>query len=187
MTLRHGFKADAERLALRVREELGIGTYRRLDPLRLADHLAIPVMSLSQLAARHAHPDVQAAVTTLHGAERDAVSAYTVVDGTKRVVVFNDANDPARSANDVTHELSHGLLLHDPAPALNEHGCRVWNGELEEEANFQSGALLIPAKAAWNIAKRRQPLIEAAQEYGCSVEVVRMRINLSGARRRLAS
>jgi IrrE N-terminal-like domain len=60
----------------------------------------------------------------------------------------------------------HGLLLHPPSPALDRRGCRVWNTDLEDEANSLAGALLIPAKAAWWIAKRQLPLVSAAKEYG---------------------
>lgn len=43
MAYRYGFKAEAERLALEVRRELGLGTYAGLNPWTLADHLGIPV------------------------------------------------------------------------------------------------------------------------------------------------
>jgi Zn-dependent peptidase ImmA (M78 family) len=99
--------------------------------------------------------------------------------------VFNDAHPPGRTANSITHECSHGLLLHPPAPALDHRGCRVWNADLEDEANFLAGALLIPAKAAWWIAKSKVPFTTAAQEYGCSEDLVRWRINVTGARRLL--
>jgi Zn-dependent peptidase ImmA (M78 family) len=185
VAFRRGFKADAERLARATREEMGIGQFARLDPLALAEHLAIPVMSLSELAERRGDNVVADAVRTLHDLERGAVSAFTVMLGGKKQVVYNDANDPARSANDITHELCHGLLLHQPAPALDQHGCRVWNADLEDEANFQAGALLIPHTAAWGIAKRKKSLAVAAAEYGCSQEVVRMRLNLTGASKRI--
>jgi hypothetical protein len=181
MAYRRGFKAEAERTALTVREELGIGAYERLDPLVLAEHLAIPVTSMTALAKTRDDPDLTNAVTIMQGPELEAVSALTVVLGIKRQVIYNDAHDTGRVANSVTHELSHGLLLHEAAPALDNRGCRIWNADYEDEATYQAGALLIPSKLAWTIAKKRMLLADAATRYGCSEDVIRMRINLSGA------
>ena len=41
-------------------------------------------------------------------------SGVTVFRGPRRTIVFNDAHAPGRQANDIGHELSHGLLLHTP-------------------------------------------------------------------------
>ncbi|OHV61412.1 ImmA/IrrE family metallo-endopeptidase [Pseudofrankia sp. BMG5.36] len=187
MAYRRGFKAEAERLALTTRQELGLGTYARFDPLRLAAHLGIPVQTLSDVAAGRQDPELDEAVGTLHGPELQAISAYTVLRGRRAQVVYNDGHTPGRIANSVTHELCHAYLLHQPTPALDGRGCRIWNEDQEDEADFQSGALLLPAKAAWWIAKQRQPFAEAAEEYGCSIELVRWRVNVTGAGRLLAS
>jgi hypothetical protein len=44
-----------------------------------------------------------------------------------------------------------------------------------------------PSKAAWWIAKRRQPFEQEADDYGCCIEMVRWRINITGAGRMLVS
>jgi hypothetical protein len=123
MPLQRGFKAQAERTAADVRDELGLKLDDRLDPLDLAKHLGIPVLSLSSL------PDIAPgtegiadAVAHLR-AERGALSAVTVFFGTARAIVNNDANLPARQASNLAHELAHGLLLHPPTPALDRRGC----------------------------------------------------------------
>ncbi len=186
MAFRRGFKAEAERLALATRQELGLGTYKQLDPLVLAEHLGIPVMPLGQLPAGRQDADLDDAVAVLHGPELDAVSAYTVHRGRRAQVVYNEAQPAGRLTNNIVHELSHALLLHEPAPALDARGCRLWNADHEDEAAYQAGSLIIPGKAAWWIAKQRKPFAEAAEEYGCSVELVRWRVNVSGATRMLA-
>lgn len=58
---------------------------------------------------------------------------------------------------------------------------------LEDEANFLARAMLVPAKAAWGIAKRRMAFDAAGEQYGCSIQMVRWRVNVTGARRLLAS
>jgi hypothetical protein len=187
MAFYRGFKAEAERLAKSTRQELGLGVYDRLDPYCLADHLLVPVLSLQDLVRLSAAGDgLLAAVQVLEGAEMSALSAVTVFCGSRRAIVHNAAHSPGRQANSITHELSHGLLLHPPAPALDRRGCRNWNADCEDEANFLAGALLIPDKAAWWIAKRQLSFEDAAAEYGCSTEMVRWRVNITGARRLLA-
>lgn len=182
MACYRGFKAHAERLGLDMRQELGIGVYQRLDPHALAEFLLIDVKPLGALVDQ---PGMREALQTLHGPEVSSLSAFTVFAGSKRMIVHNEAHAPGRQASNIAHELSHGLLLHPPKPVLDGRGCRNWNGDHEDEANYLAGALLIPSKAAWSIAKRKKPFAEAAEEFGCSVEMVRWRVNATGAGRLL--
>jgi Zn-dependent peptidase ImmA (M78 family) len=179
VTLKRGFKAEAERQALEVRHELGLSPYRRLTPMRLAGYLEIPVVAMSAL--RSEDQELAEAIVTLQVSEPDAVSALTVMRGSTRMVVYNDVHSTGRNANSITHELGHGLLLHPATPALDDRGCRLWDRDIEDEATFLAGALLVPAKAAWAIAKQGKDLAAAAEEYGCSEELVRWRVNVTGA------
>ena len=113
MKLRHGFKSYARRLAAEVRNELGLGPFDRLDPLVLAAHLAIPVVPLSAIAAT--------SLDARHFLVEDSsvFSALTVFDGPRRMIVHNDSHSAARQSSNLVHELSHGLLLHEPTPALD--------------------------------------------------------------------
>ncbi len=188
MALRHGFKAQAERIAAEVREELGIKLDARLSPRALAEHLEIPVLHLSDLP--EVAPMISGigdAVTVLQGAEQSALSAVTVFFGTIRAIAHNDAHSPARQASDLAHELAHGLLLHVPAPALDERGCRLWNQEIEDEADWLGATLLIPGPAARAAARGRLSHEQIAEKFGCSIEMARWRMNMTGARRILMS
>lgn len=69
---RHGFKAEAERLALEVRAELRVGVHDRLDPRELAKHLAIDILPLAALKEFGASA---AAIAHLHGPGREEFSA----------------------------------------------------------------------------------------------------------------
>ncbi len=110
-------------------------------PWRLADYLDIPLFPLSALSGNSSGADY------FLRADRAAFSAVTVFDGTQRMISYNDAHSPGRQSSDITHELSHGLLLHLPAPALGARGCRNWNPVLELEAEWLAGALLISEEA----------------------------------------
>ena len=182
--LRTGFAREAESIAEGVRRELGVGNIVKLDPHALAEYLEIPALSLNQLAQAGTRvPGIDAAVEVLRGPEQSALSAVTVFAGTQRMIVYNDRHGPARQASDICHEIAHGLLLHAPSPALDDRGCRAWNTDVENEAAYLGGALLIPGKGARWIAKCGMNPALAAARFGCSHEMVNWRLNESGARR----
>lgn len=113
MDLRRGFKSEAARLANEVRRDLGLGPLDRLDPRRLAQHLEIPIIALSELGSAHEDAGY------LLSAEPNAFSAVTVFNGHRRIIVHNDSHSESRQNSNLSHELSHPLLLHEPAPALD--------------------------------------------------------------------
>ena len=178
--MRRGFKSEANAIAREVRAELALSPRSPLDVWRLAEHLEIPVIPLSSL--RKAAPD--AARLFLNGGE-EMFSGVTVFRGPNRTIVFNDAHDPGRQANDVGHELSHGLLLHVPSTAIDGRGCRVWDKEAEAEANWLSGALLVPEEAAIHIVWRGWSMREASTRYGVTPTMIKYRTNVTAARKRV--
>jgi Zn-dependent peptidase ImmA (M78 family) len=179
--LRRGFKTEANDLAREIRKELGLQLLDPLDPWLLADHLAIEVIALSELA-----DDADGAVRHLLHVDPASFSAVTVFYGTERLVVHNDAHSPGRQASNLSHELSHGLLLHPPAPALDAGGCRNWDPVLEGEAQYLAGALLITEEAALQIVRSGKSLDAAAVRFGVSSPMVQYRINVTGARQRVS-
>ena len=181
MPLRRGFKTEANEIALDVRRELGLEAVDRLDAWALARHLDIPVHPLSALrvwapSALHHFSEVHPTV----------FSAVTVFDGFRRAIYHNDAHNPSRQASNLAHELAHGLLLHPATPALNDRGCREWDQDIEDEATWLAGVLLITEEAALSIVGRALSLSEAAAIYGVSEQMVRYRLNMTGAHRRVA-
>lgn len=178
MSLRRGFKTEANDHAREMRRELGLALHDPLDPWRLAEHLEIPVHKLSDLPA-------EVARHFLH-VEASAFSAVTVFRSNRRVIVHNDAHNPGRQASDVSHEIGHGLLLHRPAPALSVVGCRDWDAVLEEEAAWLGAALLVSDEAAVHIAQSGMTNRDAAVAYGVSLELVTWRMNMTAARKRVA-
>ena len=178
--MRRGFKTEAKETARQVRGDLGLGMAAPLDPWRLAEWLEIPVFRLSDFGE-----DAEEAFRYFSGAGRSVFSAVTVFDGNRRWIVHNDSHSAARQASNVCHELAHGLLLHPPTPALDARGCRFWSKEIEEEANWLSGVLLVPDEAAIAVVKNGIDLAHAASLYGVSTQMMRFRINVSGARKRV--
>ena len=178
--MRRGFKTEAKSIAREVRDEMSLAPTSPLDPGRLAEHLWTPVIPMSSFIA--AKPDA----VRFYQNEGEAVfSGVTVFRGTRRTVVFNDAHAPGRQANDIVHELGHGLLLHPPTVALDERGCRQWDRDIEAEADWLSGVLLVPDEAALLIVRRGWSIAEAATKYGVSGEMIQWRLNVTAARKRV--
>ncbi|NYF16560.1 Zn-dependent peptidase ImmA (M78 family) [Microbacterium sp. AK009] len=180
MAFQRGFKTWANTIAADARAELGLSLTARLDPIVLAESLDIPVIPLSEFAA------VAPEVEYLIDGEPEVFSAMTVFAGRRRLIVHNDGHTPARQNSNIGHELSHGLLAHPPTPALDDAGCRIWNQDIEDEAGWLSGCLLIPEPAALAIARGRWTVEGAAVHFGVSTAMVTFRLNATGARKRAA-
>ena len=103
-------------------------------------------------------------------------------DGSRRAIVHNDSHAPVRQCSNLGHELSHGLLAHPPTPAIDDTGCRIWNQDIEDEATWLSGCLLVTESAALAIAGGRWTTEEAAARFGVSTAMINYRLNATGAR-----
>jgi hypothetical protein len=181
--LRRGFKAEAERISLAVRTELGLAAHDRLDCLNLAAHLGIPVVSLVELRRDGASSEsIDRLLTSDAG-----FSALTVCAGTRRLIVYNPRHPPGRRANSLAHELSHIILENPPAPALGDGGCRRWDAQLEGEADWLAGALLVPREGALAWLRRGGNQQNGAQHFGVSRALFQWRVSQTGVARQLAS
>lgn len=180
MALKRGFKTEAHKIAREIREELKLAPTAPLNPWELAEYLSIPVLTLSEMKKIAPRP-----VHYFSAVNTSEFSAMTIFEGAKRIIVHNDAHTKGRQSNDVSHEISHGLLLHPPQPALDAHGCRNWNNDMEDEAEWLSGALLISEEAALNIAKRNMSIKDAADLYNASEKMVRWRLSITAAHKRV--
>jgi Zn-dependent peptidase ImmA (M78 family) len=181
MKLRRGFKTEANMTSRELRAELGLAADAPLCPYLTANHIGVIVQKLSDLTASHA----KAVRYLTSNAGQKEFSAITICVENVRVIICNDGHSPARRAANIMHELSHMLLLHPPHPLCDEGGKRHFNATFEEEANWMGPALLVSDEAAVSIAKRGISLSIAANEYGVSTDLMRMRLNVTGAHRRV--
>src|SRR5262245_55902193 len=98
MALRRGFKTEAMNVAREVRAELWLGAIDVFDPRVLAEHLAIPIVPLSDFAK-----EIPAAVRYFRGKGDGEFSAATIFADTERLIVHNDVHASGRQANDLSH------------------------------------------------------------------------------------
>lgn len=179
---RRGFKTEVNGYARDLRTELGLRPHDPLCPWALAEHLAIPVDPLSSYTT-----EIPEAVQYYALKDSKSFSAITICDGYRRRIIHNDSHNRLRQASNIAHELSHGILGHMPMPVLDSSGCRHFNKEQEDEANWLGPALLISEEAALHIVKSDMSLDDASGFYGATKNVITMRLNVTGARKRIGS
>lgn len=174
MTLARGFKAYAERCVRDVREELELSDDEPIEMHELCAHLRIPFHSLQRYlvpsGARRADP----LVCEIY----NKVSAFTTFEGPKRTIIFNEEHIPVRHRSNMAHELSHALLQHPPRGSGIHAETEHTN---EEEARWMGGVLMLTATQARNIAARKMSWSIAQEAYKLSPEMLRFRMNVTGA------
>jgi hypothetical protein len=177
MSFRWGFKAEAERIAAELREELNLSLDHRLDPLTLARHLCIPVLEIGRLAALLGEPGLGNYFLI---EDVDSLSALTLFFGSRRTIVHNESHAPTRQVSNLAHEISHCILEHVPEPLLRPDGHRCWNEVVEAEATWLAGALLVPRAGALELARRGMEDDLIARHFGVSTPLCRWRMNETG-------
>lgn len=173
----------AEEYAEQARQDLGLGLFQALSPAALLARLEIPVLPLSALLSAAATPELADAVRVLTTIETAALSAATVFYRSQRLIIHNDSQPQDRVVSNLAHEAAHALLLHQPRPALDGTGCRDWQDDIEAEATYLAGCLLIPGAAARLASRKGWSDAEVAEHYEVSEWMARYRLNKSGARR----
>ncbi|MGK2877842.1 MAG: ImmA/IrrE family metallo-endopeptidase [Solirubrobacterales bacterium] len=181
MTLKRGFKANAEREAKRVRDELGLATTAGLDPHALATHLEIPVVSAETLV------DIEV-LAELENLQTFAFSAATFLVRDRKIIVENPLRTQGRRNSDIAHELAHIMLGHELSEVreLNGMPFRTCMPAEEEEATAFGGTLLLPRPLLLAAARRGASPEEIAQEFDVTEDMARFRFNLTGVARQVA-
>ncbi len=174
-----GFKTWCEGVSLLLRKELGVGNTAPLNPRALATYLGVKVLSPCQLEGLSSP-----VCNRLLSRHADTWSAITVSNETERLIVYNSSHSPARQSSDITHELAHLLLDHAPTQVFVAPGkslaLRTHDKNQEDEANWLSGALLLPREALMHIRRGRLTEEAACKTYGVSRDLLRYRLNVTG-------
>lgn len=171
LQLRRGFKAEANRIALRVRAQLGLVPVDPIDPFRVCEHFEIQVFRMSELNCD---------TSAFAGIQQSNFSAVTAPRGMSIAIVHNDAHRPYRQRSNICHELAHCFVGHKMVAPVTEDGGRHLDREMETEAEFLSGSLLMPSEAALHVLT--SGLLPVAQFwYGVSKPMLDYRLRVSGA------
>lgn len=180
MTVRRGFRAEAERISAALRNDLGIAA---ADPLPLDE--AARVRSAKVVSAADLVEIERLA--ELERLQAFAFSACTFDVGNKAVIVFNPLRSEPRQRSDVAHELSHLLLRHELTEIREVAGVpfRTCRPDQEEEATTLGGALLLPRPLLLRAVARGLGMADIAHEYTVTPEMARFRLNTTGVARQI--
>jgi hypothetical protein len=184
-SLERGFKAWAERTSLTFRKELGLTADEPLLPDQLAEYLSImlwtpynvPGMTKDILDQLLEHDPWGWSGTSLQ------------ING-RGIVIYNPKHSSGRQASDITHELAHFILDHQPATIvlsadLDNVGMRSFNQKQEDEANCLAWTLLLPRDGLVHAKLRRRSIEQIAVQYAVTKSLVTYRINSTGVGKQL--
>lgn len=111
-------------------------------------------------------------------------SAISCALDCQEVVVYNPCHSSTRQASDISHELAHVILNHEPGKmVLSQDGSmimRSYDQKQEEEANWLGWCLLLPREALERAARRRLATAQIAEMYGVSEQLATYRLRMTG-------
>lgn len=179
--LDRGFKAWSERTSLALRKELRLAVSEALPPERLAEYLSVRLITPREIGGMTASD-----LDQLLNQDPWGWSAVTVLNP-ETIVIYNPNHSPGRRASDISHELAHLVLGHEPGTIiLSEDGTmamRSFNQKQEDEANWLGWSLLLPREGLAAAVNRGATDEEIAAEFGVSETLVRFRKRLTGVDR----
>ena len=176
MALRRGFKSEAERIARRVRVDLGLNAADPVAPELIAELLGIEVRAGDELLPRERFQE-------LEDIQPDAFSACTLRPSLDRVVVVHNPLSPkTRQKSDVAHELAHMLLDHELSRVqrLGDITFLSCDPVQEEEAAWLSGCLLLPRALLLAEVSRGAGAEDIARKHGVSERMAQYRLDVTG-------
>jgi hypothetical protein len=185
-TLERGFKAWAERTSAAFRRELSVPPDGPLSPWQLADYFGIRLITPPEV------PGITDDVLD-QLLEHDPWGWSGVglqVDG-KSLVIYNPKKSLGRQSSDITHELSHTILDHEPATIIFsaelDLGLRSFNQKQEDEANCLAWTLLLPRDGLVRARRRGLSVEQIADQFGVTTSLVTFRLNTTGISAQLRS
>lgn len=177
--MRRGFKAWCENTSLQYRKDLELARIDPLKPLDLAGHIGVLVWKPEEIPGLD--EDV---LDQLLKRDPENWSALTIrMEGTD-VIIINSAHAPSRRANSIVHEISHLILNHKAAcVGYSEAGhllLHSFDKNQEDEADWLSGALLLPRDALVHVVTNGIDSAAAAKMYGVSRALFEWRRRMTG-------
>ena len=176
--MRHGFKAQAERLSISVRQELGQGPRNPLAIERYAESLDVIILTFAELTLS------AKAKRQLLVADPESWSGMTIrVDRLKGILV-NPQHAAERRRNTIMHELAHIKLGHVATRVdVGPEGILLvseYSQQDEDEADWLASALLLPRDALHYFRGLGQTSEQIAFYYGVSKQLCEWRLRMTG-------
>lgn len=175
MTLPRGFRAEAERQAVRLRKDMGLKPNDSINIMDLANYLGVKILSAEKLVS-------QEKLDELERIQAFSFSAATFEVGDRHFIVTNPIRSSGRLASDVAHELAHVLLKHELSEIRELDGVsfRTCRPDEEEQATSYGGTILLPRPLLMSAAWRELTPEQIAAEHNVTVDMARFRFNSTG-------
>lgn len=185
--LERGFKAWSERTSNLIRKELEIGLEQPFNVEKMADYLGVRLWTPQNVSglALSDHKILQ----EKHWQEWYGVGLQDSEGG---IVIYNPRQSLRRQRSDISHELAHFLLEHEPSKlilseskALEQIWFRSYDQKQEDEANCLAWALLVPRDGLIRLVRRNSSISEIAASFEVSEQLARYRVNSTGIKKQL--
>jgi len=168
------FKRRCEAIATEQRSLLDLRAFDRLPACELATHLGATIITLDQLfSLERQHLEVLLASNTWSAA---VICQYPLQ------IVHNPHHAVARRESNLMHELGHILLQHSMIGFDSKTGLPLRRPQDEKEATYLGGCLQIPHRGLLWAVQREMTLLQIAEHFGASEEMVLFRSNAAGIR-----
>lgn len=182
--MRRGFKAQAERISLALREQMGLSCKDRFDPWGFLRDLGILLWTPAEVPG--ISPDHVEQLTVL---DADSWSGVTIREGNATAIIVNPTHPSTRQANTLMHEWAHIELRHTPNRVDRSEGGLMllsdYPSEYEDEADWMSGTVLAPRDGLVFWRKQGATNDEIAEKFGISIELATWRLRMTGVDRQM--
>lgn len=176
--MRYGFKAQAERISASARQSLNVSLFDPLDAKRYASYVGVLVLTVEELNL------TENARRQLLEVDSASWSGMTIRESGLVGVLVNPTHSPERQASTMMHELSHVVLKHNPVRVdVSSAGILLvseYSADDEDEANWLSGALLLPRDALKHYRGKGWSAPEITAHFGVSQQMYDWRIRMTG-------
>ena len=179
--LKRGFKAEAERISTKLREEVGVHPCAKLCAFELAKHLKLEIYQATDFI------EDEKGLSLLEGVNgfKNEWSALTMLNKyNDRIIIYNPFNSDVRQQSDLMHEIAHVLCKHEVSEEKYNFkipfGMREYNPIQEEEAKCLGASLQLSKPVLFWARKRNLTNEQISQTFTASVEMVRYRLAMTG-------
>jgi Zn-dependent peptidase ImmA (M78 family) len=176
--VRHGFKAQAERLSVKAREELGLAAAAPLDPWAYAQHLGVLVLDFGELELS---PECRRRLLHI---DQDSWSGMTIREASTTAIIVNPSHARVRQSSTLMHELAHSILKHMPVRVeVSPSGMLLlseYSEESEAEADWLAAAMLLPRDILMRHRRSGDSVARIASAFGTSEQLCEWRLRMTG-------
>ncbi len=173
-------KAEMEAMAQSFRKELGLNNQKRLEPLQIVidDVTVLTVQEIDGITHKlRAHLTEGPSATTW-----SAMSVPLDEENDTWVIVRNEQHQTVRQRVSLLEEFWHILLGHKLtkiAKVVDVYG-RTFDENEEHDAFYLASATLLPESVISKAVKEKADVVQLANDYGTSPELVEYRIKRLG-------